>query len=172
MATKSSTPVRKAGRSLAWLGAMIAILAGVIAGNVIWGTWDPTPKLALDLEGGTQIILAPVVVEGQVPTNEQLEQAVSIIRQRVDATGVSEAEISTLGTNIVVAIPGEPDQATLDRIQASAKLEFRAVLVAGAPAATSVGEDADGDGTPDPIDPADGGSDRERGARSGCDAVG
>ena len=156
MATKSSTPVRKAGRSLAWLGAIIAVLAGIIAGNVIWGTWDATPKLALDLEGGTQIILAPVVVEGQVPTNEQLEQAVAIIRQRVDATGISEAEISTLGSSIVVSIPGTPDQATLDRLQASAKLEFRAVLLADAASNSTVGEgtDADGDGTPDPTDSA------------------
>lgn len=156
MATKSSTPVRKAGRSLAWLGAIIAVLAGLVGAGVIWGGWSLTPKLALDLEGGTQIILEPVVVEGQEVTNEQLEQAVAIIRQRVDATGVSEAEISTLGTNIVVAIPGEPDQATLDRIQASAKLEFRPVLIAGAPSASTIddGTDADGDGTPDPTDPA------------------
>jgi preprotein translocase subunit SecD len=156
VATKSSTPVRRAGRSLAWLGAIIAVLGAVVGAGVLWGGWDPAPKLALDLEGGTQVILQPVVVEGQTVTTEQLDQAVSIIRQRVDATGVSEAEISTLGTNIVVAIPGEPDQATLDRLQASAKLEFRAVLVTGAPAATTVGDgtDADGDGTPDPTESA------------------
>lgn len=132
------------------------IVGGVIAGNAVWGSWEATPKLALDLEGGTQIILEPLVVEGQDVTAEQLEQAVAIIRQRVDATGVSEAEISTLGSNIVVAIPGEPDQATLDRLQASAKLEFRAVLLADAASNSTIGDgtDADGDGTPDPVDPA------------------
>jgi preprotein translocase subunit SecD len=157
VATKSSSPARKAARSLAWLGAIIAVMAGVVGGGVIWGGWSGAPKLALDLSGGTQIILAPLVAEGAADvTTEQLEQAVSIIRQRVDATGVSEAEISTLGNNIVVAIPGKPDQATLDRIQASAKLEFRAVLLTGAPSATSVddGTDADGDGTPDPTESA------------------
>ena len=157
MATKSSSPARKAARSLAWLGAIIAVMAGVVGAGMLWGGWSPAPKLALDLQGGTQIILEPLVAEGAAAvTTEQLEQAVSIIRQRVDATGVSEAEISTLGDNIVVAIPGEPDQATLDRIQASAKLEFRAVLVTGAPAASNVddGTDADGDGTPDPTDAA------------------
>lgn len=157
MATKSSSPARKAARSLAWLGAIVAVMAGVVGAGMIWGGWSGTPKLALDLEGGTQIILAPLVAEGAAEvTTEQLEQAVSIIRQRVDATGVSEAEISTLGSNIVVAIPGTPDQATLDRIQASAKLEFRAVLVSGAPSASVVddGTDADGDGTPDPTESA------------------
>jgi preprotein translocase subunit SecD len=157
VATKSSSPARKGARSLAWLAAIIAVMAGVVGAGVLWGGWSPFPKLALDLEGGTQIILAPLVGEGSsAVTSEQLDQAVSIIRQRVDATGVSEAEISTLGTNIVVAIPGEPSQEILDRIQASAKLEFRAVLVAGAPSATTVddGTDADGDGTPDPTDAA------------------
>ena len=148
MATRSSTPVRKAARSLAWLGAIIGVLAAVVAGNVIWGNWQPGFKLALDLQGGTQIILAPLVADESSVTPEQLDQAVAIIRQRVDATGVAEAEISTLGSNIVVAIPGEPDQATLDRIQASAKLEFRAVLLADLPSNSSVGE------TPDPTDTA------------------
>lgn len=157
MATKSSTPVRRAARSLAWLGAITAIMGGAVTAGVLWGGWEPAPKLALDLQGGTQVILEPLIAEGaEEPTAEQLEQAVSIIRQRVDATGVSESEISTLGNNIVVALPGDPDQATIDRIQASAKLEFRAVLVAGAPSATAAGDgtDADGDGTPDPTDPA------------------
>ncbi len=58
----------------------------------------------------------------------------SIIRQRVDATGVTEAQVSTQGNNIVVEIPGELDDQTRERIQASAKLEFRPVLLAGAPA--------------------------------------
>jgi preprotein translocase subunit SecD len=133
VATKSSTPVRKAGRSLAWLGAIIAVLAAIVAGNSIFGTWQPGFKLALDLSGGTQIILAPLIADETDVSAEELEQAVAIIRQRVDATGVAEAEISTLGNNIVVAIPGTPDQATLDRIQASAKLEFRAVLLADVP---------------------------------------
>jgi len=86
--------------------------------------------LALDLEGGTQIILNPQIAVGATVTEEELAQAVGIIRQRVDATGVSEAEVTTQGgTNIVVSIPGTPDQATLDRIRSSAKLEFRPVLI-------------------------------------------
>ena len=64
-------------------------------------------------------------------SQEQLDQAVSIIRQRVDASGVSEAEINTQGgQNVVVAIPGELDEQTRDRIESSAKLELRPVLLA------------------------------------------
>jgi preprotein translocase subunit SecD len=121
--------VRKAWRSLTWLGVIIVGLFAINAAGVIWGGGSWTPKLALDLEGGTQIILEPKVETGQSVSQEQLDQAVSIIRQRVDASGVAEAEINTEGSNVVVRIPGELDDQTRDRIESSAKLELRAVLL-------------------------------------------
>ena len=141
---------RKALRSLTWLLVLVAGLVGINAAGVLWGGGSWAPKLALDLEGGTQIVLSPQLESGQTVTAEQMAQAVSIIRQRIDAAGVSEAEINTQGNNnIVVSIPGTPDDATLARIEASAKLEFRAVLEAGAPTSTAVG--ADGTATPVPV---------------------
>jgi len=135
-----TTPVKKALRSLTWLLIIIAGLAGLNGYAVLTGSsW--VPKLALDLEGGRQIILTPQVANGAAnPTAEELNQAVSIIRQRIDASGVSEAEINTQGaSNVVVSIPGKSDQATIDRIESSAKLEFRAVLVSDAAATSAVG---------------------------------
>ncbi len=124
-----STPVRKAWRSLAWLGAIIVALAGVNLLGTMFSDASWTPKLALDLEGGTQIILAPKLESGQTVTADQLTQAVAIIRQRIDASGVSESEINTQGAqNIVVSIPGIPTDEQLARIEASAKLEFRPVI--------------------------------------------
>jgi preprotein translocase subunit SecD len=111
-----------------------------------------TPKLALDLEGGTQIILSPSVAEGDSATEEQLQQAVSIIRQRIDASGVAEAQVATQGNqNIVVSIPGTPDPNTLQLIRASAKLEFRPVLTTSASVAADEvgGLDEDGQQLPD-----------------------
>ena len=71
-----------------------------------------------------------------------MNQAVTIIRQRVDASGVGEADVTTEGgTNIVVQIPGTADEQTRQRIEASAQLQLRAVLYAGQPATTFVGED-------------------------------
>ena len=156
-----TTPVKKATRSLVWLLVIAALLAIANGANAFFtanpkgpdiskviapATW--TPKLALDLEGGTEIILQPQVASGQAaPTSQQLEQAVAIIRQRIDASGVSEAEINTQGSqNVVVSIPGIPDQATIDRIESSAKLEFRPVLVTDAAATSAVG----GSATPTP----------------------
>ncbi|CAN5480211.1 protein translocase subunit SecD [soil metagenome] len=136
-----TTPVKKALRSLTWLLIIVAGLAGLNGYAAIFAGGSWLPKLALDLEGGTQIILTPQVADGAAnPTTEQLNQAVSIIRQRIDASGVSEAEINTQGSsNVVVSIPGIPDQATIDRIESSAKLEFRAVLVSDAAATSAVG---------------------------------
>ncbi|MFF1633242.1 protein translocase subunit SecD [Leifsonia sp. NPDC058248] len=144
-----STPVKKAWRSLSWLGAIVIVLLGTLTAGVIWSNATWLPKLALDLQGGTQIILAPQVENGQAIEQQQLDQAVSIIRQRIDASGVSESEISTEGSkNIVVSIPGTPDQQTLDRIKASAKLDFRPVLMTSGPTNEVVG--ADGKSTPAP----------------------
>ncbi|HOB57109.1 MAG TPA: protein translocase subunit SecD [Rhodoglobus sp.] len=142
-----STPVKKAWRSLTWLGVIIVGLIAINAAGVIFGGSSWAPKLGLDLEGGTQIRLAPKLESGETVSQEQLNQAVSIIRQRIDAAGVSEAEISTEGSqNIVVSIPGVPDEETLRRIEASAKLEFRPVIFTDV-AATSA---ADGS-TPTPV---------------------
>jgi preprotein translocase subunit SecD len=144
-----STPVKKAWRSLTWLGVLVVVLLGTLTAGVLFSNATWLPKLALDLEGGTQIILAPQVQNGQSVQQEQLDQAVSIIRQRIDASGVSEAQISTEGSrNIVVSLPGKPDQATLDRVKSSARLDFRPVLVAGGPTNEVVG--ADGKSTPAP----------------------
>jgi preprotein translocase subunit SecD len=149
-----SSPTKKAWRSLSWLGVIIVGLIALNGAGVFTGGGSWTPKLALDLEGGTQIILAPQLESGQTVSSEQLNQAVSIIRQRIDSAGVSESEINTQGgQNIVVSIPGTPDDATLNRIESSAKLEFRPVLVASAPSADSVGTD-DSTATPGATDAA------------------
>jgi len=138
VATRSSTPARKAVRSLAWLLAIVVILGVLLgAGKLFWG-WGLKPQLGLDLQGGTEITLTPTLAHNQNVTQDELNQAVSIIRQRVDAAGVAEAEISTQGSdNIVVSIPGTPDEATLARIQASAKLDFRPVICASSAATPS-----------------------------------
>jgi preprotein translocase subunit SecD len=146
-----STPERRAQRSLVWL---IIIIIGLISANaasviVNGGSW--TPKLALDLEGGTQLTLTPQLATGQNVAAEQLDQAVGIIRQRVDAAGVSESEINTQGgQNIVVSIPGIPDEATLQRIRSSAKLDFRAVLLADLASDSTIGEEGEPDESAEP----------------------
>lgn len=130
-------PIKQARKALLWLGVIFLISSLVLIGGVIGKQTTFAPKLALDLEGGTQMILAPRVQGGAAATQEQLDQAVEIIRQRVDGSGVSEAEITTQsGRNVVVSMPGVPDARTRQLIQASANMEFRPVIIAGAYEAT------------------------------------
>ena len=138
----SDSAVSKSARKrLTWLGILTLTLAGIIGlGAVTGGGATFAPKLALDLQGGTQIILAPLLEDGATVSEEQLAQAVEIIRQRVDATGVSEASIKTQGnSNIIVEIPGTPDENTLKLIRSSAKLEFRPVILASQSATAATG---------------------------------
>ncbi|MGJ3191191.1 protein translocase subunit SecD [Paenarthrobacter nitroguajacolicus] len=132
-------PKNSARRVLTWLGAIFVVLTAVLAGGVVTGNASWAPKLALDLEGGTQMILAPRVEGSSEINEEQLNQAVAIIRQRVDGSGVAEAEISTQsGRNVVVSLPGTPSKETRDLIQASADMNFRPVIAAADPAAIPV----------------------------------
>jgi preprotein translocase subunit SecD len=99
------------------------------------------PRLGLDLEGGTSVILTPRVAKGSQATitKDALNQAVTIIRSRVDSFGVAEAEVATAGKNIVISVPGKQDKNILETVKQTAQLRFRRVLLSGsgAPAPTT-----------------------------------
>ena len=113
--------------------AIVAACAALALGHFTKGV-SPYPDLALDLKGGTQLILTPTVTAGgqREITDDDITQAISIIRNRIDASGVSESEISSMGnSNIMVSIPGTPSQEQLDLIRASSQMNFRPVLRMG-----------------------------------------
>lgn len=127
MAAPTKTAV-KPGRTLIILGLILASL-------LAWAFWpglSHTPRLGLDLRGGTQVILSPVSTNGVPVTDDQLKQSVEIIRQRVDGFGVAESEVTTQGSGenatIIVSIPGTTNKAILDSLSTTAKLDFRPVL--------------------------------------------
>lgn len=122
-------PVRAARGALVALFLILVTMGGLLAYGVQEGRAQWAPLLALDLEGGTQMVLSPQTEPGEQVDDEQLQQAVEIIRQRVDGTGVAEADIAVQGSeNIVVSLPGTPDEETRELIQAPADMEFRPVL--------------------------------------------
>jgi preprotein translocase subunit SecD len=119
-------------RTLSALIILIFGLYGLLAAVSTFGTASRTPLLGLDLEGGTQLILAPKLAAGQQINEGQIQKAVDIIRQRVNGSGIAEAEVTTQGGgNIVVSLPGTPDKATVASLQKSSQLAFRSVLVQG-----------------------------------------
>jgi preprotein translocase subunit SecD len=128
----ASTQRSHATRSLVILGVLVLALAGLLVGANIWSDAGPAPKLGLDLKGGTQMVLEPKVTGGESVSPEQLSQARDIIVQRVDAGGVSGAEVTTQGDrNIVVSLPEVPSQETKNALQQSSQMQFRPVLAVG-----------------------------------------
>lgn len=132
-AGRAKTPGRARPRLIALGVLILAIFGTVFTGTKVSdASW--APNLALDLEGGTQIILTPHTTDGSQITQGDVQQAIEIIRQRVDSSGVSEAEITSQGgQNIVVALPGQPSKETLELVRQSAQMRFRALLYQGAP---------------------------------------
>jgi preprotein translocase subunit SecD len=143
-------PVKKATRSLVWLGVILVALIGLNVYDFFAAAVPAhtqriatlAPQLGLDLAGGTEIILEPELAHGQSVTGDQLNQAVAIIRERIDAAGVAEPEISTStiggSQNITVQVPGPLDEATKSRITKAAKLSFRPVLLTSAASSATV----------------------------------
>jgi preprotein translocase subunit SecD len=110
---------RRPERTLLGFFIGIAIAYGLVA---IAGTWTPT--LGLDLQGGTRITL---IAEGS-PSEANLTEASEIIDQRVNGSGVSEAEVTTQGNEfVVVEIPGQSRRDLVDTVKRQAQLRFRLV---------------------------------------------
>lgn len=115
------------GRSLALiLIAMVALTGGMFLAD------QPTPRLGIDLAGGTSITLEAKAEPGQESAinKTNMDTAVQIMERRVNGLGVSEAEVQTQGeSNIIVNIPkGTNSAQAREQVGTTAKLYFRPVL--------------------------------------------
>ena len=109
------------------------VIGLLIVAGIAWGglaavyLLDVEPKLGLDLQGGTSVVLtAPDDTDPDV-----MEYAVEIMRSRIeDVGGVQEPEISISGgTTVLVQLPGvQNEQQALDAIGRTGRLSFRPVL--------------------------------------------
>ncbi|WP_369187494.1 protein translocase subunit SecD [Streptomyces sp. R08] len=135
---RSASAQSKPGRSLALiLIAIVALTGGMFASG------HTTPRLGIDLAGGTSITLRAVPEKGQESAinKTNMDTAVDIMNRRVNGLGVSEAEVQTQGSrNIIVNIPkGTNSEQARQQVGTTAKLYFRPVLAteASAGAATA-----------------------------------
>ena len=82
-------------------------------------------RLGLDLAGGTQLIYQ-AGIEGEAPTEEQMEGLVGTITRRIDRLGVAEPSIQRLGEDrLLIQLPGVEDaQQARDLIGQTAQLEI------------------------------------------------
>jgi preprotein translocase subunit SecD len=136
MARKTARP----GRTLGVFFLGLAIAFGLVA---LAGSWKP--ELGLDLQGGTSIRLTP---KGN-PSAESLAEARKIIDQRVNGSGVAEAEVTVQGNKyIVVEIPGKSRRDLVDTVKRQAQLRFRIVACSDFNPGACAGAE-----TPTPQDP-------------------
>lgn len=112
------------GRYLALFALIVIVLYALV---FLTGNHKPTPKLGIDLQGGTRVTLTARTPDGGQPSRESLNQARQIIERRVNGIGVGGTEVLLDGNNVVITVPGEQgDQAK--NLGKTAKLGFRKVV--------------------------------------------
>ncbi|MEV5546942.1 protein translocase subunit SecD [Streptomyces sp. NPDC052309] len=124
---RNASAPSKPGRSLALiLIAIVALTGGMFASG------HTTPRLGIDLAGGTSITLRAESEPGQESAinKTNMDTAVEIMERRVNGLGVSEAEVQTQGDrNIIVNIPkGTNSKEAREQVGTTAKLYFRPVI--------------------------------------------
>ncbi|WP_208643317.1 protein translocase subunit SecD [Streptomyces diastatochromogenes] len=148
---RSASAQSKPGRSLALI--LIAILA--LTGGM-FASGHKTPRLGIDLAGGTSITLKAKADQGSAINKANMDTAVDIMNRRVNGLGVSEAEVQTQGNDhIIVNIPkGTNSKEAQQQVGTTAKLYFRPVLASeptgSAAQSPSPSASSSGSGSPSP----------------------
>lgn len=117
------------------LSFAIGIIVVAVAGIAYTFAAGNEPLLGLDLQGGVSVVLEPEPnPDGSDVSDEILDQAIQVIRNRIDGLGVREPEITRQGSTVLVQIPGVDDQErALELVGQTAELRFRPVLERSAP---------------------------------------
>jgi preprotein translocase subunit SecD len=117
------------------LAALIVVLLLAILGSDIAspGSWSKNFRvhLGLDLTSGTTVELRAVKPGGRAPTATDMQQAIQIMENRVNASGTTEAQVQQQGSDIInVSVPGQSAQQVVNLVSQTAELQFRQVLLA------------------------------------------
>ncbi|RZL67097.1 MAG: protein translocase subunit SecD, partial [Rhodococcus sp. (in: high G+C Gram-positive bacteria)] len=91
-------------RYLALFGVLVVALYALV---FFTGDKSATPKLGIDLQGGTRVTLTARTPDGSAPSQDSLKQAQEIIETRVNGLGVSGSEVVVDGDNLVITVPGD-----------------------------------------------------------------
>jgi preprotein translocase subunit SecD len=124
------------------LVAIIVVLLLAIVGSDIGspGNWSHAFKvrLGLDLTSGTTVSLAAVPVHGSKVTEAQMATAQSIMFNRVNSAGFTEAQVVPQGTSIMtVSVPGKNSAGVVKLVSQTAELLFRQVMLIAPNAASA-----------------------------------
>ncbi len=112
-----------------------ALASFVVIGLALLAAVSISPRLGLDLEGGTQIVLETRDGARVKANRESTNRALEVLRGRVDALGVTEPTLARVGVRrILIELPGvqDPREAT-EVIGRTAQLSFHVVRGATEP---------------------------------------
>jgi preprotein translocase subunit SecD len=129
-----------------YLAIFLLIVVGLYSLVFFTGDGKPVPKLGIDLQGGTSVVLTARTPDGSEPSRDSLNTARSIINQRVDGLGVSGAEVVLDGNNIVITVPGSDNSEQAKTLSQTAKLGFREVIAGPFDPAQLAAADDEGQG--------------------------
>ncbi|HZK43960.1 MAG TPA: protein translocase subunit SecD [Syntrophomonadaceae bacterium] len=111
--------------------ASIAVITTIVLalGLLVYFAYPPllgNLNLGLDLRGGLRVVLEAQEIEGEGLTEDTIQKAVGILRNRVDSLGVKETSLYPQGDKrVVIEIAGEEDpEAAVDILKNTAQLEF------------------------------------------------
>ncbi|MEV6137443.1 protein translocase subunit SecD [Nocardia sp. NPDC051990] len=122
-------PSQGSAHPLRLLGVYAVLLAVIYALVFFAGDHSSTPKLGIDLQGGTRVTLTARTPDGSKPSQDSLRRAQTIIENRVNGLGVSGSEVVIDGDNLVITVPGD-DGGQAKALATTAKLYIRPVLSA------------------------------------------
>lgn len=110
-----------------YMAVFFAAMIGVYLLVFLTGDKQASPKLGIDLQGGTRVTLTARTPDGSKPTREALDQAQQIIGARVNGLGVSGSEVVIDGDNLVITVPGN-DGTQARSLGQTARLYIRPVV--------------------------------------------
>ena len=110
-----------------YMAVFFAAMIGVYLLVFLTGDKQASPKLGIDLQGGTRVTLTARTPDGSKPTREALDQAQQIIAARVNGLGVSGSEVVIDGDNLVITVPGN-DGTQARSLGQTARLYIRPVV--------------------------------------------
>src|SRR5215207_1441901 len=105
---------------------ILLTVAGLLAASLAVIFTKPT-RLGLELQGGVQLVYEARPTKQQpTVTQEALDRAIDIMRDRVDSLGVAESELQRAGRNQVdVSLPGAEDpERAADQVGTTAQMFF------------------------------------------------
>jgi preprotein translocase subunit SecD len=105
------------------------IMTAVLYALVFFTKGANSPKLGIDLQGGTQVTLTAQTVDGKDPSAASMQQAQEIMIRRVNGSGFAGVQVQIDGANhLVITVPGNKP---LTGLYGSAKLNIRPDVAKG-----------------------------------------